>query len=223
MKNYYRQCAIVLALAGIPILILMINGIFLFNSATATALLGVLLPITGGILLEYGMSRAAAENLSHNDLKRKMKNIALKFSPVVVALFFACIFIWLKLNKTDNLVLITITLVGVLCFFVLLTYMPAGKSSKSESSLKMFKMTPEIESLQARAKAGDVKAAAQFIVLKWNAHHTAGTLVTYFKSPLEGKIVLKTKAAAYVLGDEAVVELEHVGTAMLKKIELFTG
>lgn len=87
----------------------------------------------------------------------------------------------------------------------------------------MLKMTPEIEALQAKAKAGDVQAAAQFIALKWNANHTAGTCVTYEKSSLEGRVILKTKGAAYVLGNEAVVELEHIGTAILKKVELFTG
>lgn len=79
--------------------------------------------------------------------------------------------------------------------------------------------TPEIEALQAKAKAGDAHAAAQFIALRWNANHPAGTTVTYEKSPLEGRIILKTCGAAYVLGDEAVVELEHIGTAMLRKIE----
>ena len=87
----------------------------------------------------------------------------------------------------------------------------------------MLKMTPEIEELQVRAKAGDVQAAAQFIAHKWNANHTTGTLVTYEKSQLEGKVILKTKGAAYVLGNEAVVDLEHIGTAMLKKTELFAG
>lgn len=82
-------------------------------------------------------------------------------------------------------------------------------------------VTLEMEALQARAKAGDVRAAAQFKVLKWNASSPSGTTITYEKSPLEGRTVLKTAGAAYVLGEEAVVELEHIGTAMLKKIELF--
>lgn len=87
----------------------------------------------------------------------------------------------------------------------------------------MLKMTPEIEALQTRARAGDAQAAAQFIALKWNAYHAVGTTVTYDKSSLEGRVILKTSGPAYVQGDEAVVDLEHIGTAMLKKTELFTG
>lgn len=87
----------------------------------------------------------------------------------------------------------------------------------------MLKMTPEVEALQAKAKAGDAQAAAQFIALKWNASHPAGTTVTYEKSPLEGRTILKTCGAAYVLGDEAVIELEHIGTVMLKKTEIYSG
>ena len=84
----------------------------------------------------------------------------------------------------------------------------------------MLKATPEIEVLQAKAKAGDTTAAAKFEVLKWNHFNPIGTTVAYEKSPLEGRIILKTVGAAYVLGDEPVVELEHIGTAMLKKLEL---
>lgn len=71
--------------------------------------------------------------------------------------------------------------------------------------------------------SGDDKAKALLNVLKWNTNHPTGTTVTYLKSSLEGKIVTQTKAAAYVLGNEAVVDLEHIGTATLKKIELITG
>ncbi len=84
----------------------------------------------------------------------------------------------------------------------------------------MLNETPEIQALQARARAGEAIAAAQLKALKWNALHPSGTTITYEKSPLEGRIILKTAGLAYVLGEEAVVEVEHIGTAMLKKIEL---
>jgi hypothetical protein len=83
----------------------------------------------------------------------------------------------------------------------------------------MLVMTPEIEALQAKAKAGDVHAGAQFSALKWNSRYQAGSAVFYEKSPQEGRVLLKTCGLAYVLGDTAVVELEHVGTVMLTKLE----
>lgn len=85
----------------------------------------------------------------------------------------------------------------------------------------MLKATPEIENLLRMAKAGATLATAQFIALKWNANFPEGTTVTYEKSPREGRIILKTVGRAYVLGDEAVVNLEHIGCALLKKIEVF--
>ncbi len=61
--------------------------------------------------------------------------------------------------------------------------------------------------------------AAQFEAMKWNASSPIGTKVTYEKSPLEGRVILETTGEAYVLGAEPVVELEHIGTSMLRKIE----
>lgn len=87
----------------------------------------------------------------------------------------------------------------------------------------MLKMTPEVEALQAKAKAGDAMSAARLSVMKWNASLAVGMAVTYEKSPLEGRVILKTSGPAYVLGDEAVVELEYIGTAMLKKTAPFFG
>lgn len=79
--------------------------------------------------------------------------------------------------------------------------------------------TPEVERLQEKAKAGDAMAAAHFAVLKWNTSAKIGAKVAYEKSSLEGRVTLKTTGEAYVLGAEPVVELEHIGTAMLQKIE----
>ncbi len=56
----------------------------------------------------------------------------------------------------------------------------------------MLKATPEIEDLLTMAKAGDVHAKAQFKALKWNANYAEGSTVTYEKSPLEGRVILKT-------------------------------
>ena len=84
----------------------------------------------------------------------------------------------------------------------------------------MLKVTQEIEALQAKAMGGDVMAAAQFKALKWNSAIPIGTYVAYEKSPLEGRVILKTIGSAYVLGEEPVVELEHIGTVMLKRVQL---
>ena len=79
---------------------------------------------------------------------------------------------------------------------------------------------PDIVELQTKAMAGDALAKAKFTAHKWNAYQPVGTRVTYEKSPQEGRIILKTAGKAYVLGKEAVIELEHIGTAMLNKIEV---
>jgi hypothetical protein len=83
----------------------------------------------------------------------------------------------------------------------------------------MLTMTPEIEALQVKALAGDAEAATRLRVMKWNASVAVGTVVAYEKSALEGRVLLKTRSKAYVLGDEPMVELEHLGAALLKKIE----
>lgn len=67
------------------------------------------------------------------------------------------------------------------------------------------------------------KPTAQQRVDAWNRSMKVGAEVTYTKSELEGRIVLKTAGAAYVFGDEAAVELEHIGTALLIKVAPFYG
>lgn len=84
----------------------------------------------------------------------------------------------------------------------------------------MINAMPDIEDLQSKAVAGDALAKAKFTAHKWNAHYSVGTSVAYEKSPQEGRIILKTAGKAYVLGEEPVIALEHIGTAMLSKIEV---
>lgn len=84
----------------------------------------------------------------------------------------------------------------------------------------MINAIPDIEDLQSKAVAGDALAKAKFTAHKWNAHYSVGTSVAYEKSPQEGRIILKTAGKAYVLGEEPVIALEHIGTAKLNKIEV---
>lgn len=61
---------------------------------------------------------------------------------------------------------------------------------------------------------------AQFVVDKFNAHSEVGDNVFYLKSQLEGKVKLEVLSKAYVLGDNTpAIELKHIGTALLSKIE----
>ena len=46
----------------------------------------------------------------------------------------------------------------------------------------MLNATPDLMELQAKALAGDTRAAAQFRVAKWNASVPVGTEVFYVKS-----------------------------------------
>lgn len=64
---------------------------------------------------------------------------------------------------------------------------------------------------------------AQQRVDAWNHRMEVGAEVTYTKSELEGRVVLKTTGAAYLFGNEAAVELEHIGTALLTKVAPFYG
>lgn len=63
--------------------------------------------------------------------------------------------------------------------------------------------------------------AAQRHVDSWNRAVTIGASVTYLKSELEGKIIIKTAGPAYIFGGQAAVELEHLGLALLSKTEPF--
>jgi hypothetical protein len=71
------------------------------------------------------------------------------------------------------------------------------------------------------AEVQENEARARNLVGWWNSSMKIGAEVTYLKSELEGKIILKTKGLAYVLGGEAVVDLEHIGAAHLGKVEPF--
>ncbi|MFK4705551.1 hypothetical protein ABIC83_002390 [Roseateles asaccharophilus] len=64
----------------------------------------------------------------------------------------------------------------------------------------------------------DRTAASQLAIRSWNDTYAVGTEVTYEKSPLEGRVVFQTTTPAYLLGDEAVVELEHIGIALMTKL-----
>lgn len=55
----------------------------------------------------------------------------------------------------------------------------------------------------------------------WNRAVKIGESVTYLKSELEGKVIFKTVGPAYIFGDQAAVELEHLGLALLSKTEPF--
>jgi hypothetical protein len=67
-----------------------------------------------------------------------------------------------------------------------------------------------------------LKPTAQQRVDAWNRSVPVGAEVTYLKSEIEGRIILKTAGIAYVCGDDAaVVELEHIGIALLTKVEPF--
>ncbi|WP_341744687.1 hypothetical protein [Azonexus hydrophilus] len=84
----------------------------------------------------------------------------------------------------------------------------------------MLHTTEDLKDLQAKALAGDTRAAAQFRVEKWNSSTAVGTEVFYEKSQVEGKCRLKTVSNAYVLGDDQpVVDLVGVGMVLLDKIE----
>lgn len=60
-------------------------------------------------------------------------------------------------------------------------------------------------------------------VESWNRSVSVGAEVTYMKSELEGKLVLKTVGPAYLFGGEPAVDLEHIGVALLNKVEPFSG
>lgn len=62
---------------------------------------------------------------------------------------------------------------------------------------------------------------AQPRVDSWNRSVKVGTAVTYLKSKLEGKVILKTVGPAYIIGGEAAVDLEYLGLALLSKTEPF--
>lgn len=62
---------------------------------------------------------------------------------------------------------------------------------------------------------------AQRRVAAWNRSIQVGAEVLYLKSEIEGEIVTKTVGPAYLLGTEAVVELEHLGLALLTKTGAF--
>jgi hypothetical protein len=57
-------------------------------------------------------------------------------------------------------------------------------------------------------------------VLEWNTSVRHDTLVIYEKSPVEGSVTLRTRGCAYAHNAEAVVDLEHIGPALLSKIKL---
>lgn len=63
--------------------------------------------------------------------------------------------------------------------------------------------------------------AEQRRVDSWNRVVKIGATVTYLKSELEGKVIFKTAGPAYIFGDQAVVDLEHLGVALLSKTEPF--
>lgn len=62
---------------------------------------------------------------------------------------------------------------------------------------------------------------AQRRVDSWNRAVKIGVSVTYLKSELEGKVIVKTVGPAYIFGGQAAVELEHLGLALLSKTEPF--
>jgi hypothetical protein len=64
---------------------------------------------------------------------------------------------------------------------------------------------------------------SKHLVAAWNASVREGDDVTYEKSPIEGRIVSKVVGPAKLLGDEAVVELKHIGYALLSKTKRFFG
>lgn len=64
----------------------------------------------------------------------------------------------------------------------------------------------------------DRTTASQLAIRSWNDTYPVGTLVTYEKLPLEGRLAFETTTPAYLLGDEAVVELEHIGIAPMAKL-----
>ena len=63
---------------------------------------------------------------------------------------------------------------------------------------------------------------AQRRIDSWNRSVQVGDDVTYLKSELEGKIVVKTVAPAYLFGGVPSVKLDSIGLALLNKVELFT-
>lgn len=165
-------------------------------------------------LTHWGMLAPSGQPKSEH-LSERLADAAPSFSGVFIlfgGVYFtgnddASMFLWL-------MVLLGLAQVGLAIWEM------RAVSGQPDSEHLLLTPTPEIEALQARAKAGDVRAASQFAVLMWNARHPSGTRVFYEKSPLEGRIILETVGLAYVLGDEPVVELDHIGTGLLKKIEL---
>ena len=86
----------------------------------------------------------------------------------------------------------------------------------------MVSTTNELSDLPSKALAGDTRATAQFKVNQWNSRTEVGARVAYLKSEAEGICVIRTASLAYVLGEDIpAIELEHVGTVMLDKIEIF--
>jgi len=65
--------------------------------------------------------------------------------------------------------------------------------------------------------------SAQERVDSWNRRVEAGASVIYEKSAVEGRIILKAVRPAYVLGDEAVVELEHIGKRCSPRLARFSA
>lgn len=68
--------------------------------------------------------------------------------------------------------------------------------------------------MECQSRNADMHAEA------WNKTSPIGTEVTYKKSDLEGKVILRTTTAAYVLGADPVVELEYIGIALLSKVSV---
>lgn len=60
---------------------------------------------------------------------------------------------------------------------------------------------------------------AQRRVESWNRSVAVGADITYLKSDLEGKVILKTIGLAYLFGGEPAVDLEHIGLVFLSKVE----
>lgn len=69
--------------------------------------------------------------------------------------------------------------------------------------------------------ADQVKVKMQRRVESWNRSVKVGAKVTYLKSELEGRIILKTVQTAYLFEGEPAVDLEHIGVALLSKVETF--
>jgi len=82
--------------------------------------------------------------------------------------------------------------------------------------------TPIDKALQAKARAEeDMMTVGQFRATKWNNTVPVGTSCLYLKSEIEGKVIAKSSRAAWVLGEDVFVELEHIGMVLLDKVEVF--